>query len=139
MSSSVAIEAVIVDDEFNAPELVTIGAKIVVKMPPNANLRTMEEKIMERYPALRDSLMNFYFFDDNGESQAQPTTKRFQYRSHHDYFLIFFSSLFPRRSENNHIEFIGGSLFLASSENSGRRAGRVACELNAVKTFVEEL
>lgn len=84
MSSSVAIETVIVDDAFNAPELEKIEAKIVVKMPPNANLKTMEEKIMERYPALRDSLMNFYFFDENGKSLAQSTTTRFQYPSPDD-------------------------------------------------------
>lgn len=69
MPARVAIEVVIVDDAFNAPNLKKIGATMVVKMPPNANLKTMEEKIKERYPVLRDSLIHLYFFDDNGKFQ----------------------------------------------------------------------
>lgn len=69
MPSSVAIEVVIEDDVFNAPELKKIGATIVVKVPPKASLETVNTKIMEQYPALRNSWNMYYFFDNNGKSQ----------------------------------------------------------------------
>lgn len=67
MSSSTAIEIVIGGDAYNAPEIKEIETTIVVKVPPNANLQTVNEKIMERYPVLRDSLNMYYFVDKNGK------------------------------------------------------------------------
>lgn len=101
MSSTAAIEVVIVDDAFDAPELAKIGAKIVVKMPPNASLKTMVEKIMDRYPVLRASLINLYFFDENGKFQklsATITTFNLNIFLRPIFNFLNISFLFARRS-----------------------------------------
>ena len=81
MSSSVAIEVIIVDDVCNAPEMKRIGVTIVVKMSRGADLQEMNEKITERDPALRDSLNLLYFYDNNGkyDQRQQSTEHRFAF------------------------------------------------------------
>lgn len=69
MSSSVAIEVVIEDDVFSAPESKKIATTIIVKVPPKASLETVNTKIMEQYPALRNSWNMYYYIDDNGKFQ----------------------------------------------------------------------
>lgn len=67
MPGSVAIEVMIEDDQFNSPEMRKISRTIVVKVPLHAQLQTISNKIMDRYPALRDSKKTYYFFDNNGK------------------------------------------------------------------------
>ena len=67
MSASVAIEVQILDDEFNAKEMESIAATLVVKVPPRASLQKIHENIKKQYPMLKNSVNISHYCDNNGE------------------------------------------------------------------------
>lgn len=67
MSSNVAIEILIEDDEFTAPEAKKVARTIIVKIPGDSSFQVMAQKISEKYPDIHYRVVSFYFYARNGK------------------------------------------------------------------------
>lgn len=76
MSSNVALEVVIQDDEINPPEMHKIGRKLIVKVPKLADYQTLINKIAEQCPILKEGALILYYFDSDGKCYHNPHLQR---------------------------------------------------------------